>query len=394
MNNDELFINAITENNVSLVASLIADGSANVNARVAEMQNGFVLHLAANRGLVELVATLLNAGAHIDNVNDFDDSACHVAVRQGHTDVVSLLVARNANLSLQNGAEQTPITIAINKKNEALLMLCIDAAMRAGAPPDDATMCLAATVGTDVIQLLVHKHRINLDAIRDNNGHTPLHRAVHQKSDASVLDTLVKVARIDVNARAKNGFTAAHTACTVRNADALTFLIAAGANLDLGDNRGNTPLHFTQFDPTDQMAVLLLAAGVDVNAKNESGRTACNNTNVRWLTSLPVLMAFGANLDEPDNGGVTARQRFATGEPPTSEQIELARQRVLSVQFSFVRQRAFEICIALQSQGLDALCLCEILLHSCTQVAPFVPFHRWWQIVTKIKHFHRQSIAN
>jgi ankyrin repeat protein len=99
MNNNDSVINAIKSNNISLVTSLIAGGSVNVNARI-DKQNSSALHLAAQLGHVEIVALLLDAGAHIDDVNDYHDTACHAAVRECRIDVVKLLVARNANLSL------------------------------------------------------------------------------------------------------------------------------------------------------------------------------------------------------------------------------------------------------------------------------------------------------
>jgi ankyrin repeat protein len=148
-------------------------------------------------------------------------------VREGHIGVVKLLVARNANFSLQNEAEVTPIAIAISMKNEALVMLLIDATMAAGTPLVDATTCLAATICADVIRLLVHKHRIDLTHIRDDRGRTVLHHAVVSNSAPTVLNALIEVAGIDVNARDNAGHTCCHTAAAKRNAIALRCFIAA-----------------------------------------------------------------------------------------------------------------------------------------------------------------------
>ena len=388
MNNNDSVINAIKSNNISLVTSLIAGGSVNVNARI-DKQTGSALHLAAQLGHVEIVALLLDAGAHIDDANEFHDTACHVAVREDRIDVVKLLIAHNANLSLQNSVEGTPIVIALYRKNELLVMLLVDAAIAAGIALDDATLCLAATIGTDVIRSLVFKHRINLNAIRDMGGRTPLHQAIWGACDSSVLDMLIGVAGLDVDARDEMGCTAAYTACTMSDTGALARLVAAGANLELADNNGDTPLHCSRFDASDQIVVMLLAAGANANAKNNQGSTLCHMICTTSLVSLPALMAFGANLDEPNNEGVTPRQLLKTL-PPTTEEIALARKRVHSAQRSLVRQRAFTVCSALRSLDLDALCMCEILLHSCGPVAPLVPFHVWWQFATKLKHSWQQ----
>jgi ankyrin repeat protein len=388
MNNNDSLINAIKSNDISLVSSLIDGGSVDVKARIDDMRNSTLLHLAAKLGHVEIVVCLLDAGARIDDVDDSDCSACHIATFHGHTDVVKQLIARNADVSLRNTSNETPVQIAIDKKNELLLMLLIDAAMTAGTPPDNTAMCLAATVGAGVIQLLLSKHRINLNAIRDNTWRTPLHRAVWRASGPTVLGMLIDVAGVDVNAREANYSTAVHAACMMRDYDALVRLVAAGANLELADNNDETPLHYSRFDRTEQCAIFLLAVGADVHAKNNVGRTACHLASKSAHPALPALIAFGANLDEPDNKGITPRQLLKTL-PPTTEQVELARRRVHSVQLSLVRQRAFVVCVALQSVGFDALCLCEILIHSCGPFAPVVPFHLWWRLATLVKHHHK-----
>jgi ankyrin repeat protein len=333
-----------------------------------------LLGLAAKLGHVEIVTLLLDAGARIDDVDDRQNTACHAAAREGHFDVVKLLVARNANVSLRNRANETPLVSLIERNNESLVMMLIDATMAAGMPLDAKEACLAATVSTDVIRLLLFKYRINLSAMYDSLGRTALHRAVWRSRGLDVLNMLIDVAGIDVDARDEIGCTAAHTACTMRDIGALARLIAAGANLELADNNGETPLHYSLYDMSGQSTTMLLAAGANANAINNSGRSVCHMAIATPHAPLPALLAFGANLDEPVYGDVTPRQQLKTS-LPTTEEIALARRRVRSVQLTFVRQRAFEVCVALQSIGLDALCLCEILVHSCGQVAPVVPFH-------------------
>jgi ankyrin repeat protein len=354
-------IHAINTNNISYVKSLIAGGSVDVNA-IDNLSNPMLL-LAAKLGHVEIVALLLDAGARINDVNDFDDSACHAAVRNGHIRVVELLTARRANVSLQNGANETPITMAMKKKNnERVLMMLIDAAIANGTLDD---------------------------AIRDSYDRTPLHVAVWHRCDSTVIDTLIGAACIDVDIRDRDGFTAIHTACLMHNIDAVTRFVAAGANLELTDKKGDTPLHYGRFDSKGQFTELLLAAGANVHARNNSGNTACHLACQMSHRSLPALLAFGADLDEPDNDGVTPRQLLMTSQP-TTEEIAQARRRVLNVRLSLVRGRAIDICVALQSRNLDALCMCEILIHSCEPVAPIVPFHKWWEIATKVKHWRQQ----
>lgn len=76
-------------------------------------------------------------------------------------------------------------------------------------------------------------------------------------------------------------------------------------------------------------------------------------------------------------------------ELPTADDVEAARRIIARTRLDLVRLRAFEVCVALQSLRLNALQLCEILMHSCGAVAMLIPFHQWWAIATTVKHFRR-----
>jgi hypothetical protein len=133
--------------------------------------------------------------------------------------------------------------------------------------------------------------------------------------------------------------------------------------------------------------VILLAAGASVHVRDGEGRTACHLAGDQDM--LDDLIAAGADFDAADSNGRTPRQN-ATDHclpEPTAERVAAARRRIAHARLDFVRERAFQVCIGLQSLELDALQTCEVLLHSCGPVAPLVPFHHWWTIATTVKHF-------
>jgi ankyrin repeat protein len=389
-NNAQIFIKSVEQNNVSSIAALLGTGCFDVNAPLglAELQTPLWHAAASGRG--EIVALLLDAGAHIDAQSDASrDTPCHAAARRDHADVVALLVARAADVALRNYANDTPIDIAIENRNEAIVLTLLDVDSAALAA---SSLCLAATVSTNVIQHLLRR-RVDLCALRDDTGRTPLHRAVWRSSDDAVLDMLLGVVGIDVDARDTSGCTCAHTAAMMRESVALARFIAAGADVDAADGAAETPLHHSAYDASGRSTALLLAAGANVHARCRAGRTpahaaARNNAAL----ALHALLAFGADCDAPDNEGVTPRQLAAAHRgctlPPAAAELECARRRVVAQQLAFVRGRALEICLALHALELDALRLIEILQHACGPAAPHLPFHVWWRIVTTVKH-HR-----
>jgi hypothetical protein len=112
--------------------------------------------------------------------------------------------------------------------------------------------------------------------------------------------------------------------------------------------------------------------------------------------ALCALVAAGGDLDQPNEEGETPRM-IATRRNvalPTADEIDAARHRIAKARLDLVRERAFQICVGLQSFRLNALQLCEILMHSFGALGSLIAFHQWWAIATKVKHFrdHKQAI--
>jgi hypothetical protein len=72
---------------------------------------------------------------------------------------------------------------------------------------------------------------------------------------------------------------------------------------------------------------------------------------------------------------------------PTADEIDAARRRIAKARLDLVRERSFQICLGLQSLDINALQLCEILMHSFGALGSLIAFHQWWAIATKVKHF-------
>jgi hypothetical protein len=78
---------------------------------------------------------------------------------------------------------------------------------------------------------------------------------------------------------------------------------------------------------------------------------------------------------------------------PTADEIDAARLRIAKTRLDLVRERAFQICVGLQPLNINALQLCEIMMHSFGAIGSVILFHQWWAIAVKVKHFrdHKQQ---
>jgi ankyrin repeat protein len=265
----------------------------------------------------------------------------------------------------------------VNDGGRSALML-----LEAGASLDSVArddLCAFASKSTAAILVLIG-HGVVVRDIFASDGRTPLHFAAASvfDRDANLYRMLVNVCGIDLEARCHDGRSSVHVAVEHGNVWALRWLIGAGANVNCVTNDGQRPLHMiTRYESTVQ----LLAACADPIAANNAGLTPLQVAKMsnKWMEvailSVAALVAVGADLDAADNSGQTARQALK------------ARTDLAKARLDFVRYRALEVCIGLQSRELDALQLCEILQFACGRFAPLIPFHTWWKIATTVKHF-------
>ncbi|XVE88283.1 hypothetical protein DITRI_Ditri19aG0057200 [Diplodiscus trichospermus] len=88
-----------------------------------EEMDGFRLMYLANEGDLDGIRELLDSGINV-NFGDIDDrTALHIAACQGQTDVVSLLLQRDANVESKDRWGSTPLADAIHYKKHDVIKL-------------------------------------------------------------------------------------------------------------------------------------------------------------------------------------------------------------------------------------------------------------------------------
>jgi ankyrin repeat protein len=193
-------------------------------------------HLAAKHGDTASIKLFLDAGYPPDERNAGGDTALLTAVENGAIDVVDLLLSRSAN-----------------------------------PDPDEKCVVLSAAVGggySDIIGLLISKKN---DMLRytDNVGDTPLHWAV-------------KCGRGPV----------------------VSYLLDLGADVNAANSRHETPLlelceAAGPQTGTEIADILLDATGINIDARDEYGRTAllaAASNNSRALVNALITANADANL--------------------------------------------------------------------------------------------------
>lgn len=277
--------------NVTEGAARIVDDLVEAGADVRRQPAGAdpdrtPLSRAVSAGSLAVVERLVAHGAPVDQLAFGDRPAIHWAAAGDRPDVVRLLVRRGG--ADVNARSCEPL----ERSREARGRTPMHEAARHGALPAIAALL---ELGADV------------DA-RDVRGQTPLHWAVREARVDAVAALLAagadpdaRTVAMDYDPQEPGGLTPLHEACRrLRAGAAVPLLLAAGADPNAADDRGNRPLHY--WDRDSAALAALVAHGADVNARNAAGAAPlhCSPGDARLLTGA------GADPNARDGRGRTA----------------------------------------------------------------------------------------
>ncbi|QNG48045.1 ankyrin repeat domain-containing protein [Sphingobium yanoikuyae] len=135
-------------------------------------------------------------------------------------------------------------------------------------------------------------------------------KAVKDADGDKATELLQKPGSTVINSRdVTTGETALHIVIGRRDTTWLNFMLSKGANPNLADNNGTTPLLLAVQNRYEEGVRLLLARGAQVDKANGSGETALiRAVQLRDIGLVRLLVAQGANADKRDTiAGMSAR---------------------------------------------------------------------------------------
>jgi len=133
----------------------------------------------------------------------------------------------------------------------------------------------------------------------------PIHDAA-RKGDIEAVKQHLAAGR-NVNAKDDKGRTPLHRAAREGHKEVAELLIAAGADLNTKDKEGKTPLYHAARWGHTNIAALLIAAGADVNAKDDKGRTPLDRA-VGYTEIVALLRKHGGKTSEELNALIDAAE--------------------------------------------------------------------------------------
>eukprot|EP00752_Nemacystus_decipiens_P006565 g5911.t1 len=192
---------------------------------------GNALHEAIRGGHGEIASDLVDGGAALDTKHaDDGDTPLHAAARHGETEVAELLLLKGADKDVLNFSKETPLYLAAFLGNSAIAL----ALLAAGA--DTSLRCrynktlvihIAARQGSVEILRAVIERGMDVDDVEEAGNYTALHFA-SRYNNAGCIDVLLE-AGANIEVRNMNGVTPLHVAADMVNHEALLCLLKHGA---------------------------------------------------------------------------------------------------------------------------------------------------------------------
>ena len=166
--------------------------------------------------------------------------AFHLACFNGHTDVVSILLAAGSSPEVTTNSLMTPLMMGSWNGHSVVVSILLTS----GADPN----------------------------LADNDRWTPL--MVGSGNGHNEVVQILLEAKADPNARNKDGVTAIYMASKNGHSVVVSTLLTSGANPNMASSNGVTPLMIGSGNGHNEVVQILLEAKADPNARNKDGVTA------------------------------------------------------------------------------------------------------------------------
>ena len=293
-----------------------------------------------SKNYLKLTTILIEHGLAVDRKDELGKTVLYKEVERANYDTIKFLLSSGADINAEDNDGKTVFFDACIKGLSNLTM--IDFLINSGIDIEKKDL-LERTIVDDLCEIIL---------IQQNNKRASSRRILDYKPDEDYFGLLkrILILKPKINIPKSNGRTVIYELVTYQNLELLKLLINAGADLNIIDNNGNTPLSllideglkitqprerelflerivfllkfridvdtidkdgktiFHKVVLADDVEVVekLLTKKADLNIKDKQGRTALHHT--QWKGNYKIarlLIASGANMDEPDYAGFT-----------------------------------------------------------------------------------------
>lgn len=219
--------------------SILSNLGADINGRI-DKEKDTPLILAVKNRSYSTVKTLLQLGAKTDLQNSYGETALIIAMLNEFEDLAMLLIRYNADANTTSFLDHSALKIAVLNGRYSLLDYFLKHCKTLSNEEKSKALGYAIQLSFYKCASILIESEMDLNAVCfREDGSTPLHLAC-QKNSVKLVDHLIQKGA-DVNVFDYTGQTPLHVAIE-NGSDCLTSLLKAGADYELKDYWGNIPL--------------------------------------------------------------------------------------------------------------------------------------------------------
>jgi ankyrin repeat protein len=280
----ENILNTAIPNKRPLVEKNLIDATENTNALNKESFSP--LMKAIYSGNIQQVKDQLNRSQDLNYKDKSNWSALHLTTHPDSSggdalqaNIAILLIKSGANINIQGPQGKTTLDKAISNHRQRVADVLLTENINISIKDETGKTALMTAVQTenlDILKKLTTSETVNT---QDNYGWSALHFISYRLSKKENL---------------------------LQN-EIVDFLIQSGANVNLQNRKGFTPLHLAIKNSALYTSQALIDNGADITLKDKNGQTplmhAVREGNISLIKNIIVLPQ---NLDAKDNNGWTA----------------------------------------------------------------------------------------
>ncbi|XP_059617534.1 rabankyrin-5 [Phlebotomus argentipes] len=285
---------AVQSNNLPIIEAFVEHWKSGEKEKpdfnIKDSNGDSPLSLALSLAHNELVPSLIQGGADVNDRNGQDLTLLHQAILKEDAKTAIFLLGQGADMNALTGEQESPLQLAIHCNLPAVVDALCTRGVSLGASDSKCESPLWTALESeklDIAEVLI-RHGVDTDCWSsgpDGCLQTLLHRAIDENKEVAAI-FLIK-SRCDVDSPRQPGpdgqggeeahdkASPLHLCCQWGLVNVLQTLIDHGANVNAVDCNNKTSLHVAIENQQDEMiGILLCHPSIDLRLRDKSGNTA------------------------------------------------------------------------------------------------------------------------